>query len=104
MIAVKLRNGTEEAKALVQVVFMHINHLWEQGLGGVLTVYDLREVCRGNAAVVSDTNMATLKRLELVGEDGRVHQSIRNIVESALKGEGIETELVSPIVKEGPSE
>lgn len=97
MKAVKLRNGAEEADILVKSVMLSIENLWQEGLGGVLAVYDLREICRGNGTKVSKGNMDTLKRLNLVEPDGRVHQSIRNVVESALKGESFETKLVPPI-------
>ncbi len=39
------------------------------------------------------------KELALVQPDGRVHESIRNIVLSAFEGEGLEMHMVSPVAK-----
>lgn len=97
MNTVKLKNGAEEAEPLVKVVMMHLTTMWERGLPGVLMAYDLREICEGRGDQVSKDTIRDLKKLGLVEEDGRVHDSTRNIILSAMSGEGLDTELVNPI-------
>lgn len=97
MNIIKLRNGTEEAEPLVKSVMMHLTSLWDSGLPGVLMLYDLREICEGRGNNVAKDTIRSLKERKLVEDDGRVHASIRNVVLSALEGQGLDTTLVSPL-------
>ena len=95
MESVKLHNGAEEASVLVSVVMMSLNSLWDEGLPGVLAVYDLHQLCQNRN--YQAMHIARLKELNLVSNDGSIHDSIRNIVMSAIQGEGMEMTLSSPI-------
>ncbi|MFM9889074.1 MAG: hypothetical protein ACKVOE_00300 [Rickettsiales bacterium] len=95
MEVAKLKNGSEEAQSLVQVVMMSLATLWDQGLPGVLAVYDLRAII--NDRSYKSHYLEKLQSLALVGPDGSVHESIRNIVLSAVEGDGLEMKLGSPL-------
>jgi hypothetical protein len=78
---------------------MTLDNLWEQGLKGVLAVYDLREICEGRGDKIDQNTVRDLVKLGLVQPDGRVHSSIKNVVVSSLEGESVNTALVSPIAR-----
>jgi hypothetical protein len=100
MEMVKLKNGTEEAKHLVTTVMMSINGLAKQGLPGMLAVYDLAEVCKGKGYRPFGDNMKKLQGLALLDQSGKPHDSIRNIVLSAVQGEGLDMTIGSPVAKD----
>lgn len=97
MNLVKLKNGTEEVEPVVKVVMMNLSALWEEGLPGVLAVYDLVERCRDSNYQFFGSNEQKLKELALVESDGRINNSIRNIVLSAAQGTGREMQIGSPV-------
>jgi len=97
MESVKLLNGSEEADVLVTVVMMSLKSLWNEGLAGVLAVYDLHQLCQNPN--YSAMYIKHLNSLNLVSDDGSVHDSIRNVVMSAVQGEGLEMTLRSPIAE-----
>ena len=92
---VKLRNGTEESPVLVSAIMLTLTTMWDSGLPGMLAVWDLREITRNPGYKAMYLDM--LKEAALVDENGAVHQSIRNIVESATEGDQLDFQLVSPI-------
>ena len=94
METIKLRNGAEEAKPLVAVTMMHLETLMNER---PLALYDLVMRCRDTNYEFFGTNGDYLKSLNLVGQDGSIHGSIRNIILSAIDGDGIDMVLRSPV-------
>ena len=95
---VLLRTGIEEAKPLVNVVMMSLKGISQkEGLPGVLAVYDLAQKCKNPQYAFFGKAEELLKKYALVQEDGKIHSSIRNIVNAASEGEGLEHRLVNPI-------
>jgi len=94
METVRLRNGAEEAKPLVAVIIMSLERLMNER---PLALYDLVMKCRDRAYELFGTNGDYLKDLNLVDQDGSIHESIRNVVLSATDGEGMDMVLRSPI-------
>ncbi len=103
MEMVRLNNGTQMAKPLVMSVMMSINGLEQQGLSGMLAVYELVEVCKDKDYKPSPDNMKKLQDLRLLEKSGKPHDSIRNVVLSAVQGEGIDMTIGSPVAKDTQS-
>jgi hypothetical protein len=101
MHMVKLRNGSEEAEPLVVTTSMSLRQLWESGIGGVLVLSDLVQICRNDPAYRPfGDNEKVLKDRALLQADGKPHDSIRNVVLSHFDGEGLGLTLIgSPIVE-----
>ncbi len=101
---VKLKNGTEEARPLVGVTMMSIRGLMgDLEHGGPIALYELVEICKdrdhkpfGNTG---DKLAALSLATPIANSDGRfqVHNSIKNIVLSAVEGEGMEMSVGDPV-------
>lgn len=96
MEVIKLRNGAEEAKPLVAVMMMSLEHLMDER---PLALYDLVMKCKDRNYQFFGDNEKHLQDLRLIGSDGAIHDSIRNIVLSAVRGNGIDMVLGSPVAK-----
>jgi hypothetical protein len=98
MESVLLNNGTTEAKPLVLATFV--------ALEGLLTTrpidfYELVETCRDSNHKPWGNSGETLKKFSLLQTNGKPHDSIRNIVLSAVTGNDLEMTLRNPI--KGPA-
>ncbi|MCB7127916.1 MAG: hypothetical protein J3T61_00055 [Candidatus Brocadiales bacterium] len=96
MKTVKLRNGSEEASSLVKIVNTAINN-W-QGLDLALKFYDIVTMCRDSSYTPFTPTLEEFKRLSLVGPDGSIHSSIKNIILSMAEGDGLNLSIVDPRV------
>lgn len=96
MNRLKLKNGTEEAAPLVKVTMMSAEHLVESN---PIAFVELVALCRDRDHELFGNTAVELQRLALVGPDGSVHDSIRNVVLSAAEGEGLEMRFVSPLAE-----
>ena len=76
---------------------LSLEGLAEQGLPGMLALYDLAEICKDSSYKPIRENYKKLQDLSLLQADGKPHDSIRNIVISAVQGEGLEMRLGSPV-------
>lgn len=93
---VKLKNGTEEAVPLVAIVMFSLEKFLETK---PIVLYELCECCRDLEHEPWGQSGPDLVKLNLVDKtpDGyQVHGSIRNIVLSAIKGDGADMVLVDP--------
>lgn len=104
MNTVTLKNGAQEIEATVNVVMLNLRALFETE---TFAFCDLVEKVRDSSFTIPDASAKTLSDYSIV-QDGLMHSSVRNIVLSAVEGEGIEMRLVSPIrekeqTTEGPS-
>lgn len=97
MNIVKLRNGAEEAEPVILTTMMSLRSLWDSGLTGILAVYDLAEICKGGGYAPSNDTLETLKQHALLQSDGKPHGAVRNIVLSAVQGDGLDVRLSSPV-------
>lgn len=95
METVQLKNGTTELRALVNITIFTLRSLIKES---PLALYELVELCKDrDHEVFSDVLGDDLKARSLIQSDGRVHGSIRNIVLSAVTGDGLSMELGSPL-------
>jgi len=122
METLKLKNGTEEALPLVRITMLSLSALIEKN---PIAFYELVMKCRNQNHKFFGNTADELVKLSLVTESGRltsqevisigkrldlkdgdsipeniqyhVHDSIRNIVLSAVEGEGLSMKLTNPI-------
>jgi hypothetical protein len=102
---VKLRNGQREARAVVEG-FMNTLYWLEQANFTALLM--LVEICHNSSYRVRDDLRDVYDQLKDTGlvEDGTssdeisVHDSVRNVVTSAARGNGFLLELTSPYADE----
>jgi hypothetical protein len=100
METVTLNNGAVEAKIAVQVVMMTLKGLSDEGLEGILAIYDLAKMSEPKSTYKPfGANGEKLQRLALINEQGEVHDTVRNVVLSAVKMDpsGLDFSLVNPI-------
>lgn len=96
---VKLKNGSEEVSQLIPITMMALRRLMDEGK--FIVVYELIQMCRDRNHKPWGETGADLKALSLASEfDGTwtVHKSIRNIVLSAVSGEGLDMTISDPRV------
>ncbi|MDQ5852937.1 MAG: hypothetical protein M3380_12900 [Chloroflexota bacterium] len=91
---VTLKNGTQVARGVVSPVMRILNDLIQRDRSAFIELVALardpqHELVGDTAKVVRDT--------ALVDPSGRIHDSYRNIVLSAIEGEGQEMVLISPL-------
>ena len=98
MQTVTLRNGSEELDSLVITTMTTLRRMMNDGFTGLMALYDLHQVCLETGYQPAAQQLEYLKILSMLQPNGRPHDSIRNIVLSAVQGEGLEMELVNPVV------
>lgn len=95
MEVVTLKNGSEEHKALVVTTMMSLKSLFNEN---PLAFYELVQICKNPShSIFSPVQLKALESLGLVS-GGIVHFSVRNIVLSAVEGEGMEMTIGSPVI------
>ena len=93
MKLLKLKNGSEEPDVLVTSTMMSLRGL----LGNnPIAFYELTMKCRDDSHEFFGNTEKDLQGLRLVQTDGKIHKSIRNIVQSAVTGDGLDLSLESP--------
>lgn len=96
METIRLRNGAEEVKPLVVITIRTLEHVMDER---PLAFYDLVMKCRDQNYQFFEDNEDYLKEQRLVDANGSIHDSIRNVVLSAAKGDGMDMVLRSPVSK-----
>lgn len=97
---VTLRNGAQEAKPLVAIIWAGIRKLLDDPMGGGIVMYELVMKCRDSNHQFFGNTGDRLKALRLVELNGAVHNSIRNIVLSSAEGEGLQMSFRCPVADE----
>lgn len=93
MDTIRLKNGTEEAAPLVATMLITLRLL---ATGQPIHLYELVEKARNRSHVFWGDIGKQLAKMKLVEVDGSMNDSIRNIVLSAVEGDGLEMRVVSP--------
>ena len=86
-----LKNGADEFKPAVVVIMMSLENLFKDA---PLVFYDLVMLCRDRDYKVFNLDKAVA--LNLVSETKKVHDTIRNVVLSAVTGDKFDMILGSP--------
>ena len=94
MEMVRLKNGAEEFGPTVKVVTLSLQHLM---VANPIAFDELVEKARHPEHLLFGNAGQTLHRAGLLEADGEhMHDSVRNVVVSAVEGEGLEMRLVNP--------
>lgn len=100
MKEIRLKNGSTEVEPLVIAAMVSLDNLLKNH---VTAFYDLVMICRTagrphplNRYQPFGNNGQVLQDLALMEADGKVHDSIRNVVLSAVTGDGLNMALGSP--------
>lgn len=93
MNVVKLKNGIEEAEPAVRVGLFALKNLCSEK---PFVFYDLVMICR-DPKYKAWCDMTPAKDAGLMQSDGKIHDTIKNIVLSAVSGDGLEMQIGSPI-------
>jgi hypothetical protein len=94
MKMLKLKNGAEEAEPAVRVVMAALSNLIDRY---PTAFYDVVMMCRPGNYKPFGNNGQILQDLALVSHDGTVHDSIRNVILSAVSGDGLAMALGNPL-------
>jgi hypothetical protein len=92
-----LKNGSVQPAPSVATTMKALDHLWGQGVVGLTALYDLYERSKNADHRIAEGVLETLKTLALVQPDGSIHDTVRNVVLSAVSGEGIDIAMASPL-------
>lgn len=91
---VKLKNESEEVLVLVNATMMSLTKLLETN---PMALYELVEVCRKPDHQIFGELDKVLRDFSLLQCDNKPHSSIKNIVLSAIEGEGLDMCVVNPV-------
>lgn len=94
METLKLRNGAEEAKPLVVVTQTILSNLMDND---PIAFYELVMKARNPAHKIFGNVGEILRKRALLENGDRMHDSMRNIIVSAVEGEGLDMVLRSPV-------
>lgn len=94
---VKLKNGSEEMDFLVAATMMALKRLLNSGIPELLQFYDLVMVCKDRTYSITSNNSNELQSAGLLESNGLPHESIKNIVLSAVTGTEMDFQLGSPL-------
>ena len=93
---VTLKNGSDESQAVVMISLIALDMLMNRQFAAFS---NLVMKCRGQKRNFTDENRKTLMEYGLISDDGSIKPFVRNIVLSAVTGEGFDLILGSPISK-----
>lgn len=96
---VRLKNGAEEPLVVVKTTSIAITALFKEAtdLPGVLALYDLVTTAREGGYKAAGDQLRRLLQLGLVDRDGRMLDTVRNVVLSAVSGDESGYVFVNPI-------
>jgi hypothetical protein len=95
--SVRLKSGYEEAQSLVVSTIFQLELLITEDS---IAFYEAVMIARNPEQVCFGDRANRLKELAILTRDGRMHDSVRNIIVSAVSGEGLEMRLGNPVVEE----
>jgi len=93
MEEVKLKNGTMEAKIEIAAVLLILEGILDDR---PFAFYDLVKHCRDATYRIWGPNELYLRQKKLIAPDGTIHSTIKNVVLSAVSGNGFHMALGNP--------
>jgi hypothetical protein len=91
---VKLKNGSCESKILVAVFVATLRNLFTER---PIHAYELVSKARDSTHKFFGRTGEDLQKLGLVESNGEMHESVRNVVLSAVQGDGFDMKLGDPV-------
>lgn len=89
-----LKNGKQELSALVAVTMMRLQSLIDDN---PILFYELVSVCRNREHQFFGSSGEALRAMNLLETNSLPHESLRNVVLSAVVGDGLEMKLTLPV-------
>ncbi len=96
MKMLKLKNGIEEAEPLVLTTMVVLRELMANK---PMVFHELVMKCRDSSYTLFGNTEAVLQEFALMLSDESIHNSIKNIVLSAVTGDGLAMTLDSPVAE-----
>lgn len=94
---IRLKNGSEELSTLVAVTMMSLKNLFKSD---PISFFELVSKARDrNHQVFSKHQTNVLVGLGLMEREGNLHNSISNVVLSAVTGDGLDMTLGDPVAR-----
>ena len=90
----KLRTGKTVPMPTAETTFLSLRRLAPIYPAAM---FELVELCKNSDYKPLDDSIEILRKHSLIQEDGRVHDDVRDITLAAIKGEGLNMTLVSPV-------
>lgn len=90
---ITLKNGAEEVKPFVAVTIMALNRLFDEQ---PLALYDLLELAKDPGYPVFEASRKRLREDMLLSGDGKLDDSTRNVVLSAVSFDSDKIKISSP--------
>jgi hypothetical protein len=94
MEMILLKNGFKEPDKLVKVITLSLQSLMRDL---PIVFLDFVEFCQDSQCQIDKKKKEVLKKRGLLEDNGAIHDSIKNIVLSSVKGEGMDMRLTNPI-------
>ena len=94
METVTLKNGAELLKSQVAVIMSSLRDLEGER---PMAFYELLKKCHDQEHQPFGTTGEVLRNYEFIESDGILHSAVRDIVLSAVEGEGFDAKLGSPV-------
>ena|SRR3989344_1004550 len=91
-----LKNGAEEVEPLVRALMMSLRQLMREH---PIVFYELVHLCRDRNHRLFVDAREVLDSFTLLERNGFPHDSVRNVVLSAVEGEGLDMVFTSPIAE-----
>lgn len=91
---VKLKNGSEEERTQVEAFMYTLRRLFKDE---PIAAYDLVLKARNPEHQIFEAARTKLKQWALLLPDGEMHDTVRNIIVSAVTGDGLQMQLNNPI-------
>ena len=90
----KAKNGSKVAQPLVITTMMNLEALMESN---PMAFYELVEKCKNSEHKMFGNTKDVVAELALIDSSGSVHSSTKDVVLSAVEGEGLSMSLSSPV-------
>ena len=94
---VKLKNGSEEFGPAVYATVFALKKLFQND---PIAFFDLVSKCRDQNHQFSSDAETRLKALAIVDSDGTIHSIVKNVVLSAVEGDGLKMKIVTPVLED----
>lgn len=99
MEMVKLRTGYEAVQPVLIATKISVESLFEKGILGITSLYDLVMVARDPKYVdkLFESNLEMLQGLALIDSNKTMHDEIRQCILALIEGEGMDMKMVNPL-------
>ena len=99
-----LRNGSQAPRSAVMATWLAVKKLAGGDMGGVMALYEARELARNPAHELWSGTDATLRNYGLISHDGKMHDITRDVILSSVLGDGTDINVTFPVAADRAGE